>query len=77
MVSLSSMAVLFVFLSRLAIFLVQSYLEYVTHFFTGDLKLAGPPSGQGAGGGTRTRDGKVPADLKANSLANVPPKPSA
>ncbi|GFN93199.1 carbohydrate sulfotransferase 15 [Plakobranchus ocellatus] len=36
MTSLSSMAVLFVLFSRLAVFfLVQSYLEYVTHLFTG------------------------------------------
>ncbi|GFO19740.1 craniofacial development protein 2-like [Plakobranchus ocellatus] len=41
----------------------------------GDLKLTGPPSGQGAGGGARTRDRKVPADLRADSLATVPPTP--
>ncbi|GFO29782.1 hypothetical protein PoB_005628700 [Plakobranchus ocellatus] len=41
----------------------------------GDLKLSGPPSGQGAGGGARTRDRKVPADLRADSLATVPPTP--
>ncbi|GFN78949.1 hypothetical protein PoB_000545500 [Plakobranchus ocellatus] len=39
----------------------------------GDLRLSGPPSGQGAGGGARTRDRKVPADLRADSLATVPP----
>ncbi|GFO00676.1 hypothetical protein PoB_002718100 [Plakobranchus ocellatus] len=31
-----------------------------------------PPSGQGACGGTRTRDRRVPADLKADSLSTVP-----
>ncbi|GFO34197.1 U3 small nucleolar RNA-associated protein 15-like protein, partial [Plakobranchus ocellatus] len=31
----------------------------------GDLRLSGPPSGQGAGSGTRTRDRRVPADLRA------------
>ncbi|GFN79519.1 cytochrome p450 cyp12a2 [Plakobranchus ocellatus] len=41
----------------------------------GDLRLSGPPSGQGAGGGARTRDRMVPADLRADSLATVPPTP--
>ncbi|GFO04824.1 hypothetical protein PoB_003132900 [Plakobranchus ocellatus] len=41
----------------------------------GDLRLSGPPSGQGAGGGARTRDRKVPSDLRADSLATVPPTP--
>ncbi|GFO39020.1 hypothetical protein PoB_006552500 [Plakobranchus ocellatus] len=41
----------------------------------GDLRLSGPPSGQGAGGGSRTRDRGVPADLRADSLATVPPTP--
>ncbi|GFN89373.1 hypothetical protein PoB_001587900 [Plakobranchus ocellatus] len=39
----------------------------------GDLRLSGRPSGQGAGGRTRTRDSRVPADLRADSLATVPP----
>ncbi|GFO44481.1 hypothetical protein PoB_007098600 [Plakobranchus ocellatus] len=30
-------------------------------------------SGQGAGGGARTRDRRVPADLRADSLTTVPP----
>ncbi|GFN85197.1 hypothetical protein PoB_001170300 [Plakobranchus ocellatus] len=41
----------------------------------GDLRLSGPPSGQGAGGGAQTRDRRVPADLRADSLATVPPTP--
>ncbi|GFO26263.1 hypothetical protein PoB_005276800 [Plakobranchus ocellatus] len=41
----------------------------------GDLRLSGPPSGQGAGGGARTRDRKVPEDLRADSLATKPPTP--
>ncbi|GFO45857.1 hypothetical protein PoB_007236200 [Plakobranchus ocellatus] len=41
----------------------------------GDLRLSGPPSGQGAGAGARTRDRRVPADLRADSLATVPPTP--
>ncbi|GFO32973.1 C-type lectin-related protein 4 [Plakobranchus ocellatus] len=35
----------------------------------GDLRLSGPPSGQGAGSGARTRDRRVPAD--APSLRRV------
>ncbi|GFO19022.1 hypothetical protein PoB_004552700 [Plakobranchus ocellatus] len=41
----------------------------------GDLRLSGPPSGQGAGSGARTRDRRVPADLRANSQATVLPTP--
>ncbi|GFO48061.1 hypothetical protein PoB_007456600 [Plakobranchus ocellatus] len=41
----------------------------------GDLRHSGPPSGQGAGGGARTRDGRVPADLRTYSLATVLPTP--
>ncbi|GFO47415.1 hypothetical protein PoB_007392000, partial [Plakobranchus ocellatus] len=36
-------------------------------------RLTGPPSGQGAGGGARTRDRRVPADLRGDSLAIVLP----
>ncbi|GFO32434.1 hypothetical protein PoB_005893900 [Plakobranchus ocellatus] len=39
----------------------------------GDLRLLGPPSGQVAGGGARTRDKRMPAELRADSLATVPP----
>ncbi|GFO19931.1 hypothetical protein PoB_004643600 [Plakobranchus ocellatus] len=41
----------------------------------GDLRLSGPPSGQGTGGGARTRDRRGPADLRTDSLATVPPTP--
>ncbi|GFO04016.1 hypothetical protein PoB_003052100 [Plakobranchus ocellatus] len=41
----------------------------------GDLRLLGPPSGQGAGSGARNRDRRVPADLRADLLATVPPTP--
>ncbi|GFO49627.1 hypothetical protein PoB_007613200 [Plakobranchus ocellatus] len=37
-----------------------------------ELGLSGPPSGQDAGGGARTLDRRVPADLRAESLATVP-----
>ncbi|GFO21982.1 hypothetical protein PoB_004848700 [Plakobranchus ocellatus] len=40
-----------------------------------DLRLSGPPSGQGAGGVTRTCDRIAPADLNTDSLATVPPTP--
>ncbi|GFO01652.1 hypothetical protein PoB_002815700 [Plakobranchus ocellatus] len=40
----------------------------------GNLRLSGLLSGQGVGGGARTRDRRVPADLRADSLATVPPK---
>ncbi|GFN79366.1 glycine receptor subunit alpha-3 [Plakobranchus ocellatus] len=43
----------------------------------GDLRLSGPPSGQGAGRGARTRDRRVPADLRADSQATVLPTPPA
>ncbi|GFO39740.1 hypothetical protein PoB_006624500 [Plakobranchus ocellatus] len=42
----------------------------------GDLRLYGPPSGQGADGGARTRDKRVPANLRADSQVTVPPIPS-
>ncbi|GFN75126.1 hypothetical protein PoB_000163200 [Plakobranchus ocellatus] len=38
-----------------------------------DLRLSGPPSNQGTGGGAQTRDRRVPIDLRADSLATVPP----
>ncbi|GFO23376.1 hypothetical protein PoB_004988100 [Plakobranchus ocellatus] len=41
----------------------------------GDLRLSGPPSGQGAGSGARTRDRRVPADLRAHTQATVLPTP--
>ncbi|GFO16557.1 glutamate receptor, ionotropic kainate 2 [Plakobranchus ocellatus] len=36
-----------------------------------DLRLSGHPSGRSAGGGTRTRDRRVPAELRADSLVTV------
>ncbi|GFO11036.1 hypothetical protein PoB_003754100 [Plakobranchus ocellatus] len=41
----------------------------------GDLGLSGPTSSHGAGGGARTRDRRVPADLSADSLATMPLTP--
>ncbi|GFO31116.1 hypothetical protein PoB_005762100 [Plakobranchus ocellatus] len=40
-----------------------------------DLMFSGPPSGESVGGGARTRDRRVPADFRADSLATVPPTP--
>ncbi|GFN83617.1 hypothetical protein PoB_001012300 [Plakobranchus ocellatus] len=40
-----------------------------------DLRLSGPPSNQDGGRGARTRNRRVPADLKADSLSTVPPIP--
>ncbi|GFN76399.1 hypothetical protein PoB_000290500 [Plakobranchus ocellatus] len=48
---------------------------YIASPQQGDLRLSGPPSGQGAGSGARTRDRKVPADLRADSQATVLPTP--
>ncbi|GFO43284.1 hypothetical protein PoB_006978900 [Plakobranchus ocellatus] len=45
---------------------------YIASPQQGDLRLSGPPSGQGAGGGARTRDRRVPADLRVDSPATVP-----
>ncbi|GFN90382.1 hypothetical protein PoB_001688800 [Plakobranchus ocellatus] len=41
----------------------------------GDLRLLGPPSGRGADGRARTRDRRVPTDLRADSQATVPRTP--
>ncbi|GFN86299.1 transmembrane protein [Plakobranchus ocellatus] len=41
----------------------------------GDLRLSGPPSGQGASGGAQTPIRRVPVDLMAGSLFTVPLTP--
>ncbi|GFO46934.1 hypothetical protein PoB_007343900 [Plakobranchus ocellatus] len=48
---------------------------YIASPQQGDLRLSGPPSGYCAGSGARTRDRRVPADLKVDSLATVPLTP--
>ncbi|GFN75062.1 hypothetical protein PoB_000156800 [Plakobranchus ocellatus] len=40
-----------------------------------DLRLLGPPLASGADGEARTRDRRVPADLRADSQATLPPTP--
>ncbi|GFN87038.1 hypothetical protein PoB_001354400 [Plakobranchus ocellatus] len=62
---------------RLNMFSFTKFEEFRTIPQQGDLRLSGPPSGQDAGGGARTRDRRVPADLRADSLATVPPTPPA
>ncbi|GFO48347.1 hypothetical protein PoB_007485200 [Plakobranchus ocellatus] len=52
-----------------------SALSRWDHPQQGDLRLSGPPSGQGAGGRARTRDRWIPADLRADSLPTAPPTP--
>ncbi|GFO18170.1 hypothetical protein PoB_004467500 [Plakobranchus ocellatus] len=41
----------------------------------GDLRLLGPPSSRSADGGARTRNRRVPADLRADSQVTVPQTP--
>ncbi|GFO16600.1 hypothetical protein PoB_004310500 [Plakobranchus ocellatus] len=53
----------------------QDRFVYIASPQQGDLRLSGPPSGLGAGGGVRTCDRRVSADLKAHSLATGPPAP--
>ncbi|GFO23940.1 hypothetical protein PoB_005044500 [Plakobranchus ocellatus] len=48
---------------------------YIASAHQGDLRLSGPMSGQGTGDGARTRDIRVLADLRADSLATVPLMP--
>ncbi|GFO29720.1 hypothetical protein PoB_005622500 [Plakobranchus ocellatus] len=43
----------------------------------GDLRLSGLPSDQGACGGARTCDKRVPADFSTDLLATGPPTPLA
>ncbi|GFN85878.1 hypothetical protein PoB_001238400 [Plakobranchus ocellatus] len=50
-------------------------LLYIASLQKGDLRLLGPQSRQDADSGARTRDRKVPADLRADSQATVPPTP--
>ncbi|GFO34030.1 hypothetical protein PoB_006053500 [Plakobranchus ocellatus] len=49
-------------------------LPLIVKWVLGFLYIASP-SGQGAGSGARTRDRRVPADLRADSQATVLPTP--
>ncbi|GFN95787.1 hypothetical protein PoB_002229300 [Plakobranchus ocellatus] len=53
----------------------MGWFVYLASPQQGGLRLSGPPSGQGAGEGARTHDRRVPADLRADSLATVPLTP--
>ncbi|GFO38841.1 hypothetical protein PoB_006534600 [Plakobranchus ocellatus] len=66
--------------------LLTALARFQTHWFgfgflciaspqQSDLKLLGPPSGKGAGGEARARDRRIPADIRADSLATAPPTP--
>ncbi|GFN78689.1 hypothetical protein PoB_000519500 [Plakobranchus ocellatus] len=50
-------------------------LDFLVFPQQGDLRLLGSPSGRGTDGRARTRDRRVPADLRADSQATVPPTP--
>ncbi|GFO35055.1 hypothetical protein PoB_006156000 [Plakobranchus ocellatus] len=52
----------------------QFNFQYIASTQQGDLRLLGPPSGQSAGGGTGTRDRRIPADLRPDSPSTVPPR---
>ncbi|GFN88719.1 hypothetical protein PoB_001522500 [Plakobranchus ocellatus] len=54
---------------------LQWFFVCIASLQQGDLRFSGPPSGQGADGGARTHDRRVPADLRADSMATVPPTP--
>ncbi|GFO44415.1 hypothetical protein PoB_007092000 [Plakobranchus ocellatus] len=45
--------------------------SYISSPQQGDPRLLGHPSGEGAAGGIRTRYRRVPAELRADSLATV------
>ncbi|GFO05193.1 hypothetical protein PoB_003169800 [Plakobranchus ocellatus] len=74
------------------LFFSSRYLNYVEGFLIsfmsicfnrlfnpqqGDPRLSGAQSGQGVGRGARTCDRRVPANLRVDSLATVPPMRSA
>ncbi|GFO21514.1 hypothetical protein PoB_004801900 [Plakobranchus ocellatus] len=52
-----------------------SWFLYIASSKQGDIRLLCPPPGQGAGGWARIRDRRLTADLRADSLATVPPTP--
>ncbi|GFO25721.1 hypothetical protein PoB_005222600 [Plakobranchus ocellatus] len=53
----------------------MAWFLYIASPQQGDSRLSGPPSSQGDSGGVRARNRRVPADLRAESLATVPPTP--
>ncbi|GFO39546.1 hypothetical protein PoB_006605100 [Plakobranchus ocellatus] len=57
------------------IWTLLAFFLYIDSPQQGDLRLLGPPSSRSASGGARAHDRRVPADLRADSLATVPPTP--
>ncbi|GFN86243.1 hypothetical protein PoB_001274900 [Plakobranchus ocellatus] len=55
--------------------IIRCEIGFCVHPQQGDLRFSGPPSCQGAGGEARTRDRRVPADLRADSLTTEPLTP--
>ncbi|GFO18307.1 hypothetical protein PoB_004481200 [Plakobranchus ocellatus] len=53
----------------------KRWFLYIASIQQGDLSLSGLPSGRGGGGGTRTHDGRLSADIRAESLSTEPPTP--
>ncbi|GFN78744.1 F-box only protein 39 [Plakobranchus ocellatus] len=52
-------------------------VDWLTSRQHGDLRLSGPPSGQGAGGGAQACDREIPVGLRTDSLSTVPPTHSS
>ncbi|GFN95899.1 hypothetical protein PoB_002240500 [Plakobranchus ocellatus] len=52
---------------------MDDWFLYIASPQQGGLRLSGPPPGQGASGRARTRDRRIPAGLRADSLSTVPP----
>ncbi|GFO37624.1 hypothetical protein PoB_006412900 [Plakobranchus ocellatus] len=53
----------------------DSWFLYIASPQQGDLRLSGPPPGQDADGKSRSCDRRIPVDLRADSLATIPPTP--
>ncbi|GFN96276.1 hypothetical protein PoB_002278200 [Plakobranchus ocellatus] len=52
--------------------MLVDWFLYLASPHQGDLRLSGPPSGQDAVGGARTRDRRVLADLRVDSFSPTP-----
>ncbi|GFO15870.1 hypothetical protein PoB_004237500 [Plakobranchus ocellatus] len=47
-------------------------LVFIVRPQQGDIRLSGPPSGQGTGGEVQTPDGGIPPDIRADLLSTAP-----
>ncbi|GFO21936.1 hypothetical protein PoB_004844100 [Plakobranchus ocellatus] len=63
------------FLSRITLNLLVLTGEDEQYELNGRRNSTGPPSGQSNGSGARTRDRRVHAAHRADSLSTVPPTP--